>query len=83
MNNMLYLIFYFKKLILYNDIIQKFDYNIDRKENELICFLCCNIFFCQFVVLLKEDYDDWKVVISKGVLSFFFRDNILSNLCYI
>lgn len=45
-NNTLYLIFHFKKLILHNDTIQKFDYNIDRKENELICFLCCNIFFC-------------------------------------
>lgn len=46
LNNTLYLIFHFKKLILHNDTIQKFDYNIDRKENELICFLCCNIFFC-------------------------------------
>lgn len=45
-NNTLYLIFHFKKLILHNDTIQKFDYNKDRKENELICFLCCNIFFC-------------------------------------
>lgn len=45
-NNTLYLIFHFKKLILHNDTIQKFDYNIDRKENGLICFLCCNIFFC-------------------------------------
>lgn len=34
-NNTLYLIFHFKKLILHNDTIQKFDYNIDRKENEL------------------------------------------------
>lgn len=46
LNNTLYLIFHFKKLILHNDTIQKFDYNIDRKENELICFLCCNILFC-------------------------------------
>lgn len=45
-NNALYLIFHFKKLILHNDTIQKFDYDIDPKENELICFLCCNIFFC-------------------------------------
>lgn len=29
MNNTLYLIFHFKKLILNNDTIQKFDYNID------------------------------------------------------
>lgn len=45
-NNTLYVIFHFKKLILHNDTIQKLDYNIDRKENELICFLCCNILFC-------------------------------------
>lgn len=37
-NNTPYLIFHYKKLILHNDTIQKFDYNIDRKENELICF---------------------------------------------
>lgn len=38
-NNTLYLIFHFKKLILHNDTIQKFDYNIDRKKNWTNLFL--------------------------------------------
>lgn len=33
-NNTLYLIFHFKKLILYNDTIQKFDYNIYRSKRK-------------------------------------------------
>uniref|UniRef100_A0A8W8JVJ5 PH domain-containing protein n=1 Tax=Magallana gigas TaxID=29159 RepID=A0A8W8JVJ5_MAGGI len=37
----------------------------------------------QFVALSKEDYDDWKVAISKGALSSSSRDNILSNSHYI